>query len=97
MEAVILQRTSVRSVACPASDFITFNPMHHICAVGSDNSTAGGICTIDVGGPLVDGNMLIAIPFFHDPRFCGRSPVSLCLIFLKELLLLLIKNFRMDT
>ncbi|CAG9812256.1 unnamed protein product [Chironomus riparius] len=75
-EAVILQRASVTTVACPASDFITFNPMQHICAGTPVNSTAPtvGICTIDVGGPVMADNMLIAIPFFHDPRFCGRSP-----------------------
>jgi hypothetical protein len=76
-EALILQRASVTIVTCPASDFITYNTMHHMCAGAAENSTGiVGICTIDVGGPLMgpDG-MLIGIPFFHDPRFCGRSPV----------------------
>ncbi|KAL7015784.1 hypothetical protein ACKWTF_016675 [Chironomus riparius] len=72
-EAVILQRASVVTVSCPASDFITFNNNQHICAEAPTGSS-GAICTIDVGGPLIADNMLIAISFFHDPRFCGRSP-----------------------
>jgi len=82
-EAVVLQRASVTTVACPASDFITFNAMHHICAGAPTGSTgpAVGICTIDVGGPLMEsGGMLFGIPFFHDPRFCGRTPVSFSII-----------------
>ena len=77
VESIILQRATVTTVACPTSDFMTFNTLHHICAGRADNSSGPvvGICTIDVGGPLVDGTMLFAIPFFHDPRFCGRSPV----------------------
>jgi len=77
-EPVVLQRTSVTTVPCPTSDFITYNMNHHICAgapIGSTGPTVG-ICTVDVGGPFVAENMLIGIPFFHDPRFCGRSPVS---------------------
>jgi len=77
-EAVVLQRASVTTVSCPASDFITFNALHHICAGAPTNNTGPtvGICTVDVGGPLMENNMLIGISFFHDPRFCGRSPVS---------------------
>jgi hypothetical protein len=49
--------------------------LQHVCA-GMVNS-AIGICTNDVGGPMVLNNMLVGIPFYHDPRFCaGWQPVS---------------------
>ena len=77
-EAVILQKVSVTTIDCGISAFQTFNPMHHFCAGTTTGSTgpAVGICTIDVGGPLAQNNMLVGIPFFHDPRACGRHPVS---------------------
>jgi len=43
--------------------------LQHVCA-GMDDSVIG-ICTNDVGGPMVLNNMLVGIPFYHDPRICA--------------------------
>lgn len=47
----------------------------HVCAFSGEMGV--GICTNDVGGPMVLNNMLVGIPFYHDPRSCaGGHPVS---------------------
>jgi len=66
VQPVHLQVASVTTINCTINDFITFNN-DHICAGGSGI----GICTNDVGGPMVLNSMLVGIPFFHDPRVCG--------------------------
>lgn len=58
---------------------MTFSSLNHICAgnpTGSNESSVG-ICTTDVGGPLVSNNMLIGIAFYHDPRGCGAILVTI--------------------
>lgn len=52
---------------------MSFSAINHICAGDptGNNEPAVGICTTDVGGPLVLDNMLIGIPFYYDPRGCG--------------------------
>lgn len=66
VQPVHLQVASVTTINCTINDFITFTN-DHICAGGS----GVGICTNDVGGPMVLNSMLVGIPFFHDPRVCG--------------------------
>ncbi|KAL7042930.1 hypothetical protein ACKWTF_001334 [Chironomus riparius] len=67
-EAVHLQVASVIVQSCFDSEFMTFT-LQHVCAGMGDAEI--GICTNDVGGPMVLNNMLVGIPFYHDPRFCG--------------------------
>ncbi|XP_070492355.1 chymotrypsin-2-like [Chironomus tepperi] len=67
-EATQLQVASVITQSCINSEFMTFT-LQHVCA--GINDSAIGICTNDVGGPMVLNNMLVGIPFFHDPRACA--------------------------
>lgn len=78
-ESSMLQLVYVTTSPCVNTEFITYNTANHFCAGSPANNTGPliGICTTDVGGPLVLNNLLIGIPFHHDPRACGRFLVSL--------------------
>ena len=54
---------------CKDTEFMTFTPQH-LCA-GSPSTTPGGICTTDVGGPLVLYGQLIGIGVHHYYNGCG--------------------------
>lgn len=73
-EAVHLQVATVIVQQCFDSEFMSFT-LQHVCASMGDHMV--GICTNDVGGPMVLNNMLVGIPFYHDPRICaGWQSVS---------------------
>jgi len=76
---LFLQKVDVTTGPCVDTEFMTFSPIHHICAGNPAESKEPvvGVCTTDVGGPLVSNNMLIGIPFYHDPRGCGLFLVNL--------------------
>jgi len=78
-EPAILRRVSVTTGPCVNTEFMTFNNVNHFCAGAPTNDTRPlvGICTSDVGGPLVVNNLLIGIPFYHDPRACGQFLVNI--------------------
>ncbi|KAL7015785.1 hypothetical protein ACKWTF_016676 [Chironomus riparius] len=71
--SVFLQKVDVSTGPCIDTKNMTFSAINHICAGNYEENQEPtvGICTTDVGGPLVLNNMLIGIPFYHDPRGCG--------------------------
>jgi hypothetical protein len=76
-ESIILQKAFVTVGPCVNTEFMTFSNIQHICAGTPPNtSETVGICTRDVGGPLVMNNMLSGIAAHHDPRSCGNYLVG---------------------
>lgn len=75
-DSITLRRVEVTTRACVNTQFQSFSN-DHVCA-GAANTSAPqvGICTRDIGGPLVMNSVLVGIAFYHDPRFCGVNPVS---------------------
>ena len=65
-----MRRATITTGPCVDTEFMTFLIASQFCAGGSDPTAA--MCTRDVGGPLVRDGLLVGIPFYHDPRACGR-------------------------
>lgn len=62
--------------ACINTVHFTFRADHICAGAETANSPPVGICTRDVGGPLVMNSLLVGIAFYHDPEACGVRPVS---------------------
>lgn len=93
-----LKIANVVTGTCKDTEFMTFTPQH-ICAGSASNTTLAGICTTDVGGPLVLYGQLIGIGVHFYYNGCGMYYVRVLttINLVLNVLILILLFFRMDT